>query len=85
MMLQVGVVVTVIVFVHVLTHPSAVVTLTEYFPAAVMVMQLDVAPVLHKYVEPSDAGTQSELDSPRHNDPLPIKVQVADGFTLTIM
>jgi hypothetical protein len=36
------------VFVQVLVHPSAVVTVTVYSPAALAEMQFVVAPVLHK-------------------------------------
>ena len=47
-MVQLGAGPTVTVLLQVLVHPPAYVTVTEYVPAALTVIQLVVAPVLHK-------------------------------------
>ena len=47
-----------------LEHPFELVTVTVYVPAEFTVMQLVVAPVLHKYVLPVTAGTHSCVEPP---------------------
>ena len=48
MMVQTGNGLTITVALQMLEHPAALVTVTEYAPAALTVMQFVVAPVLHK-------------------------------------
>ena len=47
-MVQTGSGLTMTVALHTLLHPAALVTVTEYAPAALTVIQFVVAPVLHK-------------------------------------
>jgi hypothetical protein len=80
---QTGVVLTVTVLLHVLTHPPAVVVVTEYVPAAVTVIQFVVAPLLHKY-DAAPAGTHSCVDCPWQIVLLPVIVQTGDALTVTV-
>ena len=69
---------------HTLLHPFASVTVTEYAPAVLTVIQFVVAPVLHKYEE-APAGTQSSVDCPSPQmKSLPLIVQSGSGLTTTV-
>ena len=54
-------------------------------PAAVTVMQLVVAPVLHRYVLPVTNGVQREFDVPGQIELLPVIVHTGTGFTVTVL
>jgi hypothetical protein len=79
---QLGAVPTVTVLVQVLLHPLELVTVTVRVPAVLTVMQLVVAPVLHKYEE-APAATQSCVDPPGHIAELPVIVQTGLDITVT--
>jgi len=54
-------------------------------PAAVTVMQLVIAPVLHRYVLPVTTGAQREFDVPGQIELLPVMVHTGTGFTVTVL
>ena len=47
------------------------------------VMQLDVSPVLHRYVLPTTRGVQSSLDSPSQREKSPVMVHCGSGLRMT--
>ena len=54
-------------------------------PAAVTVMQLVTAPVLHRYVLPVTTGAQREVDNPGQIVLLPVMVHTGTGITVTVL
>jgi len=54
-------------------------------PAAVTVMQLVIAPVLHRYVLPVTTAAQREVGNPGQIVLLPVMVHTGPGFTVTVL
>ena len=81
-MVHTGNALAVITFVQVLVHPAVLVTVTLYVPAAFTVIQLVVAPLLHKY-EAAPVGTHNCVDCPGQIAQLPVMVQTGLGDTVT--
>ena len=76
-----GVPATIVILLE-LAHPAALETVTEYVPAVLTLMQLVLAPVLHKYVV-QPAGAQSEIGVPWQMPVPPVMVET--GAALTVM
>ena len=48
-------------------------------------MQLEIAPVLHRYVLPVTTGAQREVDNPGQIVLLPVMVHTGPGFAVTVL
>ena len=59
-----------------LLHPPVSVTVTEYVPAVLTLIQFVVAPVLHKYVAVADKGVHNWMDCPLQIELLPVIVHI---------
>jgi hypothetical protein len=68
---------------HMLTHPTVSVMVTEYNPAALTVIQFEISPLLHKY-EMAPAGTQRSVDSPVQSTFSPEISQTGSALIVTI-
>lgn len=76
--------VTLITFVQIFLHPSAVVVVTEYVPATLTEMVFVVAPLFHKYVDDVTTGTESCAVWPSQIVPGPSIVQTGTAETETV-
>ena len=64
-------------------HPAAPVTVTEYEPAALTVIDCVVAPVLHNQDAPADAVSVTEPPLQNVTGPPAVMVAAGNAFTVT--